>query len=83
VCIFFFIMRYLMGVSGCDSVLSANKPIFMWENFCIGSCMYFIGATVSHDVKNHWPDHNRKSNPKSNTSIELKSFKIREYNELK
>ena len=38
-----------MGLSWCDSVLSANQAIFMCENFFVGGCMYYyIGATISH-----------------------------------
>jgi len=32
----------------CYYVLSANQPIFMRENFCVGGCMYYIDATISH-----------------------------------
>ena len=30
------------------TVSSANQPIFMWDNFCVGGCMYYIDTTISH-----------------------------------
>ena len=47
--LFLFIMRWLGGLSWCDSVLSANQSIFMWRNFYVGGCIYYIGAIISHD----------------------------------
>ena len=42
-----------------------------------------IGQLLLIDLKNHWTSQNCKQNPKINTSIELKSLKIREHSELK